>query len=193
MKKILVISSIITSCVINANAFYLGVEQSLSNSVTNETNSVETDTSSNVTAIKIGIRRGDKKSSRMEFLYEMGAETSNLVVGKGKSVIAFTLNYNATFETLSPIEELLPYVRLGGSYVISDEEYLNTTDGEMYNYSAAGPHIGLGAYYNITDNIDVSAGYDIGYRLWQDLQYGARKVESEDQFSKLYIGTNYSF
>ena len=193
MKKILLSGSIIAACAINANAFYVGVEQSLSNSVTNETNSLETDTSSNVTAIKIGTRRGDKKSSRMELLYEMGAETSNNIVGNGKSVIAFTLNYNATFETLSPVEELLPYVRLGGSYVISDEKYINLSDGEEYNYSAAGPHIGVGAYYNVTDNIDVSTGYDIGYRLWQDLHYGSQTVESEDKFSKFYIGTNYSF
>jgi opacity protein-like surface antigen len=196
MKKILLISSIIATCAINANAFYIGVEQTLSSSVTNETNSIEKEDSSNTTSLKIGSRMGtgDAKSSRVEFLYETGAKTSNLIVGNGKSVTSFGINYNATFDSLSPIEKVLPYVRLGVSYVFSSDKYINSSNGKEYNYSAAGLLIGLGSYYNITENIDVSVGYDIGYRKWQDLynNYG-ETAESSDKFSKFYIGTNYSF
>jgi hypothetical protein len=43
------------------------------------------------------------------------------------------------------------------------------------------------------DKINISLGFDYGYRLWDDLAYGYTEVESEDKVTKFYVGIDYLF
>ena len=201
MKKILgsaIIMMALTTPFIEAS-MYIGVEQALSYKVKNTAEignySESNSESPAISSIKIGgISGGKDKGNRYEFLYNFGDQSANPVGGlKGEDVISFNLHANITVPSISPIETILPYVRLGASYVISSDKYRvnGTTDKE--NYSAGGLLIGLGTYYQVTNNINLSAGFDYGYRLWQDLNYGYKTIESKDKISKLYMGVDYIF
>jgi len=209
MKKITqsaILALLLTTSYIKAEIpLYIGFEQSLSYNVKNKTTvdsyySEANTKSPSITSVKIGGILGDNKmGDRVEFLYNFGDKSVNPIGGlNGKDIVSFNLNYNFTLPSISPTDELLPYIRLGGSYLISNDKYQDYSTGEEYNYKAVGVLLGIGTYYKITDNIDVSAGFDYGYRLWDDLTYhnnyyGNATIKSEDKFSKLYVGANYQF
>ena len=187
------------------SSIYIGLEQSLSYRVKNTAKIgsyyKESNTESpTITSIKIGGINGDIKSGdRYEFQYNFGDKSANPVEGlNGKDIMSLNLHYNLTLPSISPIEELLPYIRLGGAYLISNKKYKDYSTGEKYNYKAVGVLLGVGAYYILTDNISVASGFDYGYRTWDDLEYynsyyGSTTVKSEDTFSKLYVGVDYLF
>ena len=203
MKK--VISSTIVSLSLTTSLWgidmYVGLEKPLSYKVENTVeasgyNSISNTESPSILSLKVGaIVNGDnKRGDRVEFLYNFGDKSANPVGGlEGKDVISLNLNYNWTLPSISPMDALLPYLRVGGTYLISDEKYYNTTDYEEYNYKAVGVTIGLGTYYQIADKINIYAGFDYGYRLWDDLAYGFTEVESEDTVTKMYVGVDYLF
>ena len=176
---------------------YIGLEQSLNYKIKNTVkvdgyNNLSNTESPSITSLKIGgiVNNGDKA----EFVYNFGDKSANPVGGlKGKSVMSFNLNYNLTLPSISPMDKLLPYLRIGGTYLISDKKYYDSSYSEEYNYKAVGLLFGLGSYYQVDDKINVYAGFDYGYRLWDDLTYGYTSVESEDKISKLYIGVDYLF
>jgi len=197
MDKKIFLQGLLLGYAISANAFFVGFEQTLYNKSTNKTDidngTITTETTSNVSSFKIGSRNGDENSNRVEFVYNANEKTTNPIVGKDKKLLSFGINYNITLERMKPVESIVPYVRLGASYSISDQKYRNIYDGKEYNYSAAGLLGGIGTYYNINKNLDLSLGFDVGYRQWQDLYYGNKKMSSTENFSKFYIGTSYNF
>lgn len=202
MKKILgstLVAIALTTPFIEAN-MYVGIEQALSYKVKNTATvgnfSISNSESPTISSIKIGaISDNEKKGNRYEFLYNFGDKSANPVGGlAGEDIISFNLHYNVTLPSISPKEELLPYVRVGASYVISSDKYhIQGTYNEEKNYSAAGLLIGLGTYYEVANNINLSAGFDYGYRMWQDLTYRSTTIESKDKISKLYVGVDYIF
>jgi len=208
MKKITssaILALVLVTTSTEATSWYVGVEQSLSYKVKNTAEvgsySKSNSESPTITSIKVGaITGGDKKAgNRYEFLYNFGDKSANPVGGlQGEDVMSLNFNYHFTLPMISPKEEILPYLRLGGSYIMSSDKYRDISTGEKANYSAVGALVGVGTYYKVTDNINVSAGFDYGYRLWEDLTYynyyrGSQTIESEDKFSKLYIGVDYLF
>ncbi|SFV65990.1 hypothetical protein MNB_SV-14-64 [hydrothermal vent metagenome] len=199
MKKIT--SSAVVAMILSTSLWgtdmYVGLEKTLSYKIKNTVKASGYDSMSNtespsIVSLKFGMimNNGD----RAELLYNFGDKSANPVGGlKGKDVISLNLNYNWTLPSISPMEELLPYVRIGGTYLISDNKYYNNSDNEKYNYKAVGPTLGLGTYYKIADKINIYAGFDYGYRLWDDLMYGYTKVKSEDTVTKMYMGVDYLF
>ena len=176
---------------------YVGIEKPLSYKVKNTVKASGYDSWSNtespsIVSLKVGgiMDSGD----RVEFLYNFGDKSANPVGGlEGKDVVSFNLNYNFTLPSISPMEELIPYLRIGGTYLISDEKYYDASYNDKYNYKAVGATIGLGTYYQIMDKLNVYAGFDYGFRLWDDLTYGYTTVESEDTVTKMYVGVDYLF
>ena len=207
MKKITssaILALVLVTTSTEATSLYIGVEQSLNYKVKNTAEvgsySESNSESPTITSIKIGgINGGDKKTGdRYEFLYNFGDKSANPVGGlKGEDVTSLNINYHFTLPSISPMSEILPYLRLGGSYIMSSDKYQDSSLGEKRNYSAVGALLGIGTYYRITDNINVSAGFDYGYRLWEDLTYynyyESITIESDDRFSKLYVGFDYLF
>jgi len=201
MKKILgstIITMLLSTPFIEASV-YIGLEQALSYKVKN-TSEVDSYSESNsesptISSLKIGgISGTEKTGNRYEFLYNFGDKSANPVGGlKGEDVISFNLHANITVPSISPVESILPYLRLGISYVISSDKYHVNGTSDEENYSAVGFLIGLGTYYQVTNNINISVGVDSGYRLWRDLNYGTTTIESEDKVSKLYVGVDYLF
>ena len=199
MKKITslaILATALTSSLLGRD-LYMGVEKPLSYKVKNTVessggNSWSNTESPSIVSLKVGGIMDNK--DRFEFLYNFGDKSANPVGGlEGEDVISLNLNYNLTLPSISPMEELIPYVRIGGSYLISDNKYYNTYGGEKYNYKAVGLTIGLGTYYNIMDKINIYAGFDYGYRLWDDLVYGYTEVSSKDKVTKMYVGIDYLF
>ena len=199
MKRLLsstVVAIALTTSFMEAD-MYIGLEQSLNYKIKNTVKadgyrSWSNTESPTITSLKIGgiVNNGDKA----EFMYNFGDKSANPVGGlKGKSVMSFNINYNLTLPSISPMDKLLPYLRIGGTYLISDNKYYDSSYSEKYNYKAVGLLFGLGSYYQVDDKINVYAGFDYGYRLWDDLTYGYTSVESEDKISKLYIGVDYLF
>ena len=176
---------------------YVGIEKPLSYKVKNTVETgggkswSNTETPS-IVSLKVGsiMDSGD----RLEFLYNIGDKSANPVGGlEGEDVISLNLNYNLTLPSISPTEKLLPYVRIGGTYLISSDKYYDESYSNKYNYKAVGATIGLGTYYQVMNKVNVYAGFDYGYRLWDDLTYGYTTVESEDTVTKMYVGADYSF
>jgi hypothetical protein len=179
---------------------YMGLEKPLSYKVKNKVKadgySWSNTESPSIISLKIGgIINGDNETGdRVEFLYNFGDKSANPVGGlEGEDVISLNLNYNFTLPSISPMEALLPYIRIGGTYVISDEKYYDNSYSEKYNYKAVGATLGLGTYYQVIDKINIYAGFDYGFRLWDDLTYGYTTVESKDTVTKMYIGVDYLF
>ena len=176
---------------------YVGIEKPLSYKVKNTVEASGYESWSNtespsITSLKVGgiMDSGDK----VEFLYNFGDKSANPVGGlEGKDVISFNLNYNFTLPSISPMEELIPYLRIGGTYLISDEKYYDASYSDKYNYKAVGATFGLGTYYKVIDKVNVYAGFDYGFRLWDDLTYGSTTVESKDTVTKMYLGVDYMF
>jgi hypothetical protein len=203
MKKI--ISSTVVSILLTTSLWgvdmYIGVEKPLSYKVKNTVevsgySSLSNSESPSIFSFKLGgiINGENKTGDRVEFLYNFGDKSANPVGGlEGKSVISLNLNYNFTLPSITPMEELLPYIRIGGTYVISDEKYYDKSHSEKYNYKAVGATLGLGTYYQLIDKINIYAGFDYGFRLWDDLTYGYTTVESKDTVTKMYIGVDYLF
>jgi hypothetical protein len=199
MKKItnLAIVAMTLTTSLWGTEMYIGLEKPLSYKVKNTVktsggSSWSNTESPSIVSLKVGgiINDGD----RFEFLYNFGDKSANPVGGlEGEDVLSFNLNYNLTLPSISPIEALLPYIRIGGTYLISDEKYYDASYSEKYNYKAVGATLGLGSYYKITDKINVYAGFDYGFRLWDDLTYGYTEVESEDTVTKMYLGIDYLF
>jgi len=207
MKKITnsaILALLLLTTSIEATSVYMGVEQSLNYKVKNTTEvgsySESNTESPTITSIKIGgVKGGDKKrGDRYEVLYNFGDKSANPVGGlQGEDVTSLNINYHFTLPRISPTSEILPYLRFGGSYIMSSDKYRDISTGEKMNYSAVGTLLGIGTYFRVTDNINVSAGFDYGYRLWEDLTYSnyyqSVTIESEDRFSKLYVGFDYLF
>ena len=192
IKKISLLTLLALSSSAYAEGYFFGVEQTLSSTVNNTTNDIETTDNTNISTFKIGGRKGGENSSRWEVAFHPNTKALNPFVQGDKKVFAFGINYNATMEDFSPAQNVLPYVRFGATVHISDDKYISRDDDKEYNYSAVGFSIGLGTYYNVTDKLDISVGYDVGYRLWQDLYYGSQTLESSETFSKFYIGASYA-
>jgi hypothetical protein len=172
---------------------YMGLEKPLSYKVKNKVKaggySWSNTESPSIISLKIGgIINGDNETGdRVEFLYNFGDKSANPIGGlEGEDVISLNLNYNFTLPSISPMEALLPYIRIGGTYVISDEKYYDESYSEKYNYKAVGATLGLGTYYQVIDKINIYAGFDYGFRLWDDLTYGYTTVESKDTVTKMY-------
>jgi opacity protein-like surface antigen len=187
MKKIInstVVSILLTTSLWGVD-MYVGLEKPLSYKVKNTVEvsgygSLSNSESPSIFSFKLGgiISGKNKTGDRVEFLYNFGDKSANPVGGlEGEDVISLNLNYNWTIPSITPIDELLPYVRVGGTYIISDEKYYDVANNENYNYKAVGLTLGLGTYYQVTDKINVSLGFDYGYRLWDDLVYGYAEVE----------------
>jgi hypothetical protein len=203
MKKIInstVVSILLTTSLWGVD-MYVGLEKPLSYKVKNTVEvsgygSLSNSESPSIFSFKLGgiINGKNKTGDRVEFLYNFGDKSANPVGGlEGEDVISLNLNYNFTLPSISPMEALLPYIRIGGTYVISDEKYYDESYSEKYNYKAVGATLGLGTYYQVIDKINIYAGFDYGFRLWDDLTYGYTTVESKDTVTKMYIGVDYLF
>ena len=199
MKKITTstILAFLLTTTIEAGSWYIGLEQSLMNNVDNTTEvgtySYSNDKSFNVTSVKIG-KVTEEKGNHYEFVYNIGEKSANRTGGlEGSSLTSLGFNWNLTAPTLSSMDEILPYFRLGLSYIISDDNYNIYGTSDSSKYSAFGIVLGVGTYYALNDNVNLSAGFDFGYRKWDTLTNGWREIESIDKIKKLYIGAEYLF
>ncbi len=131
MKKITssaILALVLATTSIEAGSWYVGIEQSLMNDVDNTTEignrSYHNDKSLNITSFKIGNILDGDKGNHYEFAYNTGEKSANPIGGLyGSSLTSLSFNWNITTPTLSSMDELLPYFRLGVNYAISDDEY----------------------------------------------------------------------
>jgi opacity protein-like surface antigen len=202
MKKITssaILALVLTTAFTEAGSLYIGLEQSLMNNIDNTTEignySYSNDESSNITSIKIGKTSDNSdKGNHYEFVYNMGEKSANPTGGlKGSSLTSLSFNWNITTPTLTQIDEILPYFRLGINYSISDDKYYVRGTKDKENYSAFGFILGIGSYYYLNDNVNLFAGFDYGYRKWNKLSNSWYEIESTDKIKKLYIGAEYLF
>jgi len=202
MKKITssaILALVWATTTIEADSWYVGLEQSLMNSIDNTTElgsySSSNDESSNITSLKIGEISGNgNKGNHYEFVYNLGEKSANPVGGlKGSSLTSLGLNCNFTIPTISSIDKVLPYFRFGLSYIMSDDKYHVYGTSDSKDYSAYGITLGLGTYYSLNDNVSLLVGFDYGYRMWDTLTNGWQDIESTDKIKKLYIGAEYLF
>ncbi len=66
-----------------------------------------------------------------------------------------------------------------------------TNDKE--DYSAFGLTLGIGSYYHLNNHVNLSLGFDYGYRVWRTLTTGWYDMDSTDKIKKLYVGVDYLF
>jgi len=201
MKTItnIAILALIMTTSIQADSWYVGLEQSLMNNIDNtiEVNGYDNyhnDKSSTITSFKIGKILGDDKTgNHFEFVYNMGEKSANNIVGN-ETLLSFNFNWDITIPSLIQHDEFLPYVRLGLNYTMSDKKYnvMGTSDNK--NYSAYGVILGIGSYYSLNDQFNIFAGFDYQYKWWDTLtSYYYGDIDSTDKIKKLYIGAEYLF
>ncbi len=90
-----------------------------------------------------------------------------------------------------------PFLMLGanvGSTKLEEVDGINYSDDRR---SAFAIKAGLGALFQVSSSIELYAGYDIQYRMWQDIEYfaGASEVtlEQDDTSNSLFAGFNFFF
>jgi len=202
MKKITnsaILALVLATTSIEAGSWYVGIEQSLMNNVDNTTEignySFSNDKSLNITSFKIGSIADGDKGNHYEFLYNTGEKSANPIGGlSGSSLTSLSFNWNITTPTLlSNIDKVLPYFRLGANYAISDDQYYVYGTNDKEDYSALGLTLGVGGYYQLNDKINLSLGFDYGYRIWRTLTNGRYDMDSTDKIKKLYVGVDYLF
>ena len=202
MKKVtnstILVLTIVTTY-IQADGLYIGLEQSLLNSVSNETeicnSSYSNSKSSNPTSFKIGSIMGKSdKDNHVEILYSKGEKSANPTGGlEGESLTSFSFFFNITTPSWSPKEEIIPYIRFGSSYTMSNDKYRVQGTDKKEKYSATGLILGIGDYYQVAENINLSVGFDYQYRIWDKLSNNICSIESTDKVKKLYVGVDYLF
>jgi len=196
MKKIgilMVVSGtlLLTHC--EATEFLVGIEQShkrVENSTEINGAKEKHNKSLNATSLKIGGVNGSREEGdRYEFLYNFGEE--NIV--SGLDTVDVSLHYNYTLPSLVRSNEFLPYLRLGASYSRVSEKKGGSSENPKYD--AYGYILGLGTYYLLENNLELSVGVDYAYKRWNTLKLyqGAVTVNAKTRMQKAYIGLNYLF
>ncbi len=194
MKRIsAVVGMVCLSVACDATEYLVGIEQGYKR-VENAThiNGVKEDhdKSLNISSLKIGGVNGSREEGdRYELLYNFGEE--NIV--SGLSTVDFSLHYNLTFPSMVSSQKWLPYLRLGASYTRVSENEKGAIENPKYE--AYGYILGLGSYYLLANNLELSAGFDYGDKKWNNLHLyqGTVKVEAKSSSQKAYIGLNYLF
>jgi len=196
MKKI-IISTISSMSLfpIHASAtdFFVGIEQShhkTENQTYINSNKEKYNKSLNISSLKLGLLDGTQKSGdRYEVIYNVGAED----IVSDLDLVDVAIQYNHTLPSLLKHKEILPYVRLGVSYSRVSEK--NSKSQENPKYDAYGYLLGLGTYYSFNKNLELSLGFDYGYKKWNDIKlYQATvNVYAKEKIKKSYIGFNYLF
>lgn len=196
MNKTLTISLCVTtlfSIQCNATDFFVGIEQSskkIENKTYINTNKEERNKSLNISSLKLGLFDGSKElGNRYELIYNFGDE--NLV--SGSELVDVAIQYNHTLPSLFNHKEILPYLRLGISYSRVSEK--NPISQENPKYDAYGYILGFGTYYSLNKNLELSLGFDYGYKKWNDIKLyqGTVNVYAKEKIQKSYIGLNYLF
>ncbi|HFU77442.1 MAG TPA: hypothetical protein ENK68_02955 [Epsilonproteobacteria bacterium] len=180
-----------TQC--NATDFFVGIEQSykkIENKTYINTKKEERNKSLNITSLKLGLLDGSKElGNRYELIYNFGNE--NLI--SGLKLVDLAIHYNYTLPSLLNHKEILPYIRLGISYSRVSEK--NPISQENPKYDAYGYILGLGTYYSFNKNLELSLGFDYGYKKWNNIKLyqGTVNVYAKEKVQKSYVGLHYLF
>jgi opacity protein-like surface antigen len=85
--------------------------------------------------------------------------------------------------------EFSPFVQGGIGYGMMDLDRRYYTDDAI---DALSFKIGGGILYKLSDTMELTAGLDLQYRSWADIEYYG-SIETDETTATLYIGTNFHF
>ncbi|MDY0116699.1 MAG: outer membrane beta-barrel protein [Sulfurimonadaceae bacterium] len=208
MKKIILSLMVITSLAIaesDGGAMYIGLDVGAANvdrtfELKGGGYSYKSSTGNDRTtagSIKVGF--GKFEDNRLEVSlqqYTSNSDSGNSTetLFNSSNTIGVGVDYLITMPTVSPI--ILPFVKLGVNVSRAKLGFKTTaqySDEKRDTLYALGGTLGAGVAFQITDFLDVLAGYDYTHRQWQEMSSGPLTLKTTDKVQKLYAGLNLRF
>lgn len=148
-------------------------------------------------AIKIGF--GKFEDNRLEvslqrYSSDLTAGDSSQTLFNSSDTTDVAVDYIITMPSVSSV--IMPFVKLGVSASRAELGFTAVSQGSSEKRDtiyALGGTVGAGLTFQITNFIDVLAGFDYTYRKWQDISNGPLTLETNDKVQKIYAGLNLRF
>ncbi len=148
-------------------------------------------------AVKVGF--GKFEENRLEISLqqytsnkESGSDTQTLF--NSSNTLGVGVDYLVTMPSVSKV--VMPFIKLGVNVTRADIGFnvkAQGNDERTDTLYALGGTAGAGLTFQITNFLDVLAGYDYTYRRWQDMTSGPYTLKTHDEVQKIYAGLNLRF